>query len=181
MFDSIPLIPVYVIPFNAEVPEVTYTSSDESVVSIHFNEYNNKIEILTMKKGDATITATTKDGLSAKCLVHIIGYDEVKFPQSAEFSLKEKDITLKKGSYSRIIPEYGNPRMPGLSYIFDTSDESLVEINPAGYIYAKKTGTAYIGVKCSLSDRIRFCKVTVTGKDTDKNKNKDVKKIKTKI
>ena len=180
MFDSIPLIPVYVIPFNAEVPEVTYTSSDESVVSIHFNEYNNKIEILTMKKGDATITATTKDGLSAKCLVHIIGYDEVKFPQSAEFSLKEKDITLKKGSYSRIIPEYGNPRMPGLSYIFDTSDESLVEINPAGYIYAKKTGTAYIGVKCSLSDRIRFCKVTVTGKDTDKNKNKDVKKDKNK-
>ena len=137
--------------------------------------------MLTMKKGDATITATTKDGLSAKCLVHIIGYDEVKFPQNAEFSLKEKEITIKKGSYSRITPAYGNTRMPGLSYVFDTSDESVVEINAAGYIYAKKAGTAYIGVKCSLSDRIKFCKVTVTGKDTDKNKNKDVKKIKRKI
>ena len=31
-----------------------------------------------------------------------------------------------------------------------------------------------------MSDRIRFCKVTVTGKDTDKNKNKDVKKDKNK-
>lgn len=180
MFDSIPLLPVYVMPFNAEVQEVTYTSSDESVVSIYVNEYNKKIEILTMKKGDATITATTKDGLSAKCLVHIIGYDEVKFPQNAEFSLKDKEIAMKKGSYSRIIPEYGNNKVPGLSYTFDTSDESIIEINAAGYIYAKKAGTAYIGVKCSISDRIKFCKVTVTEKDTDKNTNKNVKKDKKK-
>lgn len=180
MFDSIPMLPVYVMPFNAEVPDVTYTSSDENVVSINVNKYTKKTQLMTLEKGDAVITATTKDGISAKCLLHIIGYDEVIYSPDKEFLLKDKEITIKKGTYYKIVPQYGNTKIPNLNYTFDTSDGSVAEVNAAGYVYAKNAGTAYIGVKCSLSDRIRFCKVTVTGKNKKKSTKKDAEKDKNK-
>ncbi|MCI9077705.1 MAG: leucine-rich repeat protein [Lachnospiraceae bacterium] len=179
-YDVFSAIPVYTMPFNAEVPEVTYTSSDTSIVDIAFNESSQDLpSFYTLKPGDVTITATTKDGLEASCLLHVIGYEDEVYTENPVFSLDYKEITVEQGSYARIKPKYSYDKIPYLSYTFNISDNNIAEINEAGYIYAKKAGTACIGVTCNGTEDIQFCIINVTGKDTGKgntsgNTNKDV-------
>ena len=171
-YDMFTAMPVYTKPFNAEVPEVVYTSSDTSIVNIVFNEYSKDApSFYTLKPGDVTITATTKDGLEAKCLVHIISYEDEVYPEEPGFSLDCKEITIEKGSYARINPKYSYNKIPYLSYKFDISDSGIAEVNEAGYIYAKKAGTACVGVTCNRAEDIQFCTITVTdNKDTNNTK-----------
>ena len=175
-YDTFSAIPVYTKPFNAEVPEVVYTSSDPGIVDITFNENNkNTPSFHTLKPGDVTITATTKDGLEATCLLHVTSYEDKVYPEGQSFSLDYKKITIEKGCYARIKPKYPY-NIPYLSYKFDISDNSIADINEAGYIYAKKAGTACIGVTCSKTEDIQFCTITVTGKGSNSNnvnKNND--------
>lgn len=162
-YDENPVPPLYTLPFDSEVPEVVYKSSDESIVNIIFNEMSKRFEMYTSEPGDATITAVTKDGLEASCLIHVISYDG-EIP-SGDFSLSHNEITIENGGYDRVCPKFSYNKIPYLDYIFDISDNSIAEVNGAGYIHAKKAGTAYIGVKCNRTDNIKFCKVTVTEKE----------------
>ncbi len=170
-YDTIPVLPVYTIPFDAELPDVTYRSSDESVVKIVVNGEDGNTEFATLKKGDATITATTPNGLKTSCVIHIIGYDD-DLNYVPELSLNKEKVTLKNGDYYRLLPKYSSDKMPYIDYIYVSSDESIVEVNEAGYIHAKKAGTAYIAVTSNRTQSIKFCKVIVKGKNTKKNKNK---------
>lgn len=181
--DIISFPTVYTIPFDAEVPGVVYKSSDEDVVKIYEESVVGRdledikiVGLATLKKGDATITATTEDGLEASCIIHVIDYkDDIIYQGEADFSLNKKEVTLKRGAYSRIVPKYNFEKTPYIDYTYVSSDESVVEVNEAGYIYAKKAGTAYIGVTSNRVGGIKFCKVTVKDKKAKKEKKTDKK------
>lgn len=168
--DVVPSMPVYTIPFNSEAQDVEYTSSNEDSVNVVKNEETGDFQLYTFNKGDATITATTKDGLNATCVVHVIGYeDNTSVDETPEFSLDKETIKLDKGSYARITPEYSVQKTVYLNFKFVASDQDIIEVNEAGYVYGKKAGTAYIGVTCSKTDNIKFCKVIVKGRKIKKN------------
>ncbi len=168
--DVVPSMPVYTIPFNSEAQDVEYTSSNEDSVNVVKNEETGDFQLYTFNKGDATITATTKDGLNATCVVHVIGYeDNTSVDETPEFSLDKETIKLYKGSYARITPEYSVQKTVYLNFKFVASDQDIIEVNEAGYVYGKKAGTAYIGVTCSKTDNIKFCKVIVKGRKIKKN------------
>ena len=152
---------VYSLPFDSEVPEVTYKTSDNSIASISESE-DGYILLNTLEQGDTTLTATTKDGLVATMLIHVISYFDDGL-QSIEpaFSLPE-EIILEEGSYGRISPKYIKEKTPYVDYVFGSSDTSIAETNVTGHVYAKKAGTAYIAVTCNRVDGIKFCKVIVT-------------------
>ncbi|MCI9077704.1 MAG: hypothetical protein HFH68_02105 [Lachnospiraceae bacterium] len=169
--DIIPSMPVYTIPFNSEVHDIVYTSSNEDSANIAKNEETGNYQLYTFNKGDATITASTKDGMEATCIIHVIDYgDDIRTDETPEFSLDKETITLDNGSYARIIPKYSAKNPVYLSFSFYSSDSGIVEVNEAGYVYGKKAGTAYIGVTCSRTNGIKFCKVIVKDNKTKKQK-----------
>lgn len=154
---------VYSLPFGSEVPEVTYKTSDTSVASISESE-DGYILLNTLDQGDTTLTATTKDGLVANMVIHVVGYfdfDDGLQNARPTFSLPE-EIVLEEGSYGRISPKYVKEKIPYVDYVFGSSDTSIAETNVTGYVYAKKAGIAYIAVTCNRVDGIKFCKVIVT-------------------
>lgn len=167
-------LPVYTVPFNAEMPDVDYKSSDETVIKLTEDADTEKKVFAALKKGDTTITATTKDGLKASCVVHVIGYDDDinAIVKTSGISLSKEKITLKPGAYSRITPESAFDKVPNMEYIYVSSDESIAEVNKAGYVYAKKAGTAYIAITSDKTNEIKFCKIIVKGKDKTGRKNK---------
>ncbi|MEZ3423911.1 MAG: CotH kinase family protein [Lachnospiraceae bacterium] len=153
---------VYTLPFNSEVPEVTYKISDSSIASISESE-DGDILLNALNQGDTTLTATTKDGLVASMVIHVVSYfdaDNELQNVKAAFSIPE-EIVLEEGSYGRISPKYVIEKTPYVDYVFGSSDTSVAETNITGYVYAKKAGTAYIAVTCNRVYDIKFCKVIV--------------------
>lgn len=169
--DFISSMPVYAMPFDAELPDVTYKSSDKRIVKISKDEAGQTTFSTTLIKGDAKITATAKNGLKASCIIHVIDYSDGLDVYKQEFALNKEKVTLKRGDYFRIVPKEAFAKTPYVDYSYTSSDESIVEVNAAGYICAKKAGTAYIAVVSSRTEKIKFCKVTVKNKK-DKSKKK---------
>ena len=68
--DSLELI---VEPEGAYTGEITYSCSNEDVVSL--TEYSDSVRLDYLSEGTATITATTDTGLTAQCEVAVIDYE----------------------------------------------------------------------------------------------------------
>jgi len=179
---------IYTIPFDAEIDKtgLEYETSDKKIADINFETYiggDGKIEktrvLMFSSPGDVTVTATTKDGLKASCLVHVIGTDgDPGGSIKTDFKLNKEEMSLKKGKYGHIIPKLLNTGVY-VNYTYASSDEDIAEVNGAGYVYAKKKGTVYIAVMCTSSDLMKLCKVTVKGKeDTTGNKKPGIQDLK---
>lgn len=155
-------LPVYSIPFGSVIEDVTYASSNENVASVSVN-YNGDVIISTSAVGDVTITATTADGLTATCVLHVIDYSEASGIK--DFDIGEAELTLNAGDYSRIVPKTVPEKCPYADFTYAVTDDNLAEVNEAGYIYAKKAGTVYVAVVCNNMETMKFCKVTIVDPD----------------
>lgn len=149
-----------VLPFEAYAGNLTWSSSDENIVTVP-----SPGNILTYSKaGDAVITATAPNGAKGSFTVHVLNsynYGEITSCEPAQ-----KEYTIKSGEYGRInmimSPEqaiyYGELK-------FISSDESIVKVNDCGYICGVHPGKAVI--TCNpVNDSMKTIKITVTAADT---------------
>ncbi len=156
------MLRVYALPFNAVVSDLTLESSDEKIATISMSEDGTPV-ILTHERGDVKITATDNaTGVKADCIIHVRDYDEMSRVES--FALDEKNVTITKGDYYRIKPVSIPDNYPYISYRYIVVDEKVAQVNEAGYVYAKKAGTTYVGVLSENTDLVKFVKVTVKDK-----------------
>ncbi len=147
---------VTVLPENATDRSVTWTSSDESVVTVDAGGV-----VTAMSVGTATVTATTNDGtgLSASCMVTVM-------PKRVEsISLDREELTMEDGTKEcltvTVLPDDATDR----SVTWTSSDESVATVDAEGVVTAVSIGTATVtattndGTGMSAS-----CMVTVTPK-----------------
>ena len=147
-------------PEDATNQTVRWAVSDESIVSI-----NDECELDLHKTGTVTITGTLYNGVSASYVLHV--YDQNVTPAKEPTAVKPdfSAITLKPGETEQITYSFepeGEPITDNYA-MFESSDESIAEVDEYGVVTAKKAGTAVITVSGPYSDDGRVtAQVTVT-------------------
>lgn len=114
--------------------EVAWASSNTSVATVNENGLVTALNI-----GDATITATTKDGtnLSASCAVSVV-------PEFAGgITLNQSSVVLHFGESSQLVATI-TPNNAPQDVVWTSSDPSVVSVDEDGFLYANSLGQATI-------------------------------------
>lgn len=165
-----------VIPFDATKQELTWSSSNENVVTVEDGLVN------IVGPGDAVVTATAPNGVKATCAVHIYPQDdEAPIGEEFDFELSDTNIKMKVGGYKELKVTY-SPE-DGIAYddcIFISADESIVSARETGVLYGEGAGKTVVVVLNPYTGDVQTCRVTVTApakkvKVGDKVTNKGLK------
>ena len=169
-----PLADVYylghtIMPAEANVGNVKYYSSDDSLVSVNGE---GLLQSSGDKTGDATITVETANGKKDSCLVHVV-YEEDLVEEIENFYASEPDVTLKKGEWKKLyfstIPERVTPRF----YEIINADPDIAHMDSNGVIETYEAGTAKIIVYEKQSDMYIVVNVTVVDDENKDDKQKE--------
>ncbi len=143
-------LPASIQPTNAKDKTVTWKSSSPNVVAV--NKTTGKIKGL--KTGKATLTVTTNDGnKKAKCTVYVVAK-----ATKVKSLVAQKPIGLTVGKTTQIKVKTTPAKATGIVPKFSSSKKTVVTIDKAGVITAKKLGTSVITIKAGGKTQ----KVTVT-------------------
>jgi|GEM_PF-2795065 len=121
----------YKIGKNEVVKRITYTSNDEKVATVAANG-----TITPKSVGVATITATTYNGLTDKCVVTV-----GKAPKSIK--LAKSAITVGTGEKVKFKVSVDSGAVCS-TYIWRMDDTSIATVNANGVVTGKKAGTTYL-------------------------------------
>ena len=133
--------------------EVAWASSNTSVAMVNENGLVTALNI-----GDATITATTKDGtnLSASCVVSVV-------PEFASsISLNQSSVVLHFGESSQLMATI-NPSDASQEVTWTSSDPSVVDVDDDGLLFANGLGSATVTAATTDGTNLTAtCSVVVT-------------------
>lgn len=133
--------------------EVAWASSNTSVATVNENGLVTALNI-----GDATITATTKDGtnLSASCAVSVV-------PEFAGgISLNQSSVVLHFGESSQLMATI-NPSDASQEVTWTSSDSSVVDVDDDGLLFANGLGSATVTAATTDGTNLTAtCSVVVT-------------------
>lgn len=145
-------------PFRADVGNLTFTSTDESVAKVS-SSVPPVIMIETGKEGTAIITCTTENGLS--CSTTVIS----EYVEAEDIFFIENEVTLEGKGKTKEIEFSQVPALSSSTGIVATSDNP--EVATADFSHFKftvtsgKPGTANVTVTLP-NGKSSTCKVTVT-------------------
>ncbi len=145
-------------PADAPNKEVTWTSSDSSVVSVE-----NGI-LVPKTVGTATITVKTTDGgHTATCEVKVIG----ETIAVSYIALNKETTKLKAGGATETLTASVYPENSSDKNVTWISSNTSVVTVENGVLTPKATGSATITVKTVDGDHTATCEVTVTDETTE--------------
>ena len=131
-------------PADADNPTVTWSSSDEKVVTV--DEYGN---VQAIGAGNAKITAVSNEPQNHKNPCSAICNVTVK-QGVTEISLSEQSMTLKAGKRARLQVSYLPTNAVNRKVVWESSDEAVVKVDKNGNITAVAEGSAVI--TCTSTD-----------------------------
>lgn len=158
---------VLVTPNDAEVTDVTWTSSNEKVVTVSRND-NNPVnaQIRGVSPGTATVTAKAgeSDALTAELLVTVSGV-VLSCPNNDTMSETGDSITIIKDQRDTLVANlFGDAK--GGTVTWECDKRAVADVTANGVVTAKSVGTATITATVKSSDGKRSftakCAVTVT-------------------
>ena len=144
----------HVMPSNATEQEIIYESSDASVV-----EVSKDGVIKVVADGNATVTATSKDGgyrASVKVTVAI----EPPKPEAITFEKYSCKLT-KRGQTFTIQPIIYPEDAENKECTFESDDKSIATVDKNGVVTAVGDGIAFITVRSKVGDAIEIFYVNV--------------------
>ena len=137
-------------PSDATNKKINWYSTNPGVAKV-----NKKGLVTAVKKGKATIKATTKDGMIQKTVKIIVEGDAVKSIKLNKKNLKiswDDEVQLK----ATLSPYYASNQ----KVIWKSSDESIAKVDYDGIVWAEDTGTCYIYAISHDGSKQAKCKVT---------------------
>ena len=135
------------------VGKASYKSSDESIITV-----NKDGKITAIKEGEATVTATVKDGeneFSATCEITV---NEIPL-NTITIDKKDFELNVSESEKLNVIFEPENTT-DDKTIEWSSSDESIVSVDSEGVVTAKAEGTAFITAKVGEKET----QVTITVK-----------------
>ncbi len=158
-------------PEHVDDASVAWTSSDDSIVEVEGKNGINCVGI-----GTATITGTTRSGVSASITVHVFA-SETEPATIAGIRFKEAALTLKPGDYGQNIPILTPVDVPtSVQLSFASENEAVATVDGNGVVKAIAPGTSKILVIDTISGK--EASYTVTVKDATKIKKANPLKVK---
>lgn len=136
-----------VYPMAASDREITWQSSDSSVLCI-----SNQGELKAVAPGRATITATTRNGVTQSAEIHV-------YAAVTELTCDLSSITLLEGE---TIKGMVTTEPQDAAVVWSSSDFDIAAVNADGTIYAVSPGEAYITAEADGLSRT----IMVTVQDT---------------
>jgi len=142
-----------ILPSDAKNKNVTWKSSDSSVVSVDKNG-----NIKGLKVGTATITVTTEDGsFTAKATIKVT---EVPKVSVSGVSLNKSNVSLYVGNSTKLVATVKPSDATNKGVTWKSSNTSVVSVDKNGNIKGLKAGTATITV--TTNDGKYTAKATIT-------------------
>ena len=146
-------ISAYVLPESATSRDVTWTSSNSSIVTV-----NASGMVTALARGTAIITAKTAvGGYTATCAVTVGD----KVPVTG-LSLDSSNLQMFKGEVATILATIEPYNASEKTISWTSSNKSVATVNPSGVITAVSTGETVITAVTKDGSFQRQCKVTVT-------------------
>lgn len=127
-------------PAAAEYDEITWTSSDPSVVSVANGQLSAR------KLGTATITASTEGVTSSPCTV------TVEATKVTAVTLNSYSLELTEGEHASLIATVAPSNATNKDVVWTSSNTSVATVSPNGVVIAKNTGSAV--VSCTSSSGV---------------------------
>jgi len=148
-------------PSNAANKNVTWTSSDSSLVVV---DSNGNVVAASNKDGEAIITVKTADGgYTASAKVKVIKLDTTI--KVTSIKVDKSTINLKYGESAKVTATVAPSKATNKNVIWTSSNASLVTVDSSGNIKAvgNKDGSATVTAKSVDGGYSASIKVTVTG------------------
>ncbi len=140
-----------VTPSNATDATVTWKSSNSKVAKVDSNGL-----VTAKKKGTATITATTSNGLTATCKIKV-----TKQVKVTSVKLNKKSKTLKVGKTYTLKAKVKPTDATIKDVTWKSSNKKVATVSSDGTVTAVKKGTATITVKTKDGKYKATCKIKV--------------------
>ena len=140
-----------ILPTEASGLPVTWTSSDENIVTVDETGL-----VTSIKPGNAVVTASCE---SVKATCKIV----VREVSVSSISLNYSNVILKKGEVIQLIAEVYPENANDKRVLWSSSDINVVTVEPDGKLTAVGVGEAYLVISCN--GIIKFCDVTVIDED----------------
>ena len=145
-----------VMPGDAFDTNVTFTSSNPDVAEAEDAEGG---ELKLKALGDATITATLKNGVTRSFELHVINYEDMKEYESTV--LDRDSVTLKEGEYTQVLTISSPMPCEPPEFIWVSTNEEVAAVNDHGVITGVGPGTTDLLVVNTMTREIMKVKVTV--------------------
>ena len=153
-------------PSNATNKQITWTSSNPSLVSV---DAYGTLTTKSNKTGEVTITATTEDG-GYKATAKVKVTEKKTVVKATGVKLSKTSVSLKYGETTKISATVSPLTATNKGVSWTSSDTSLVTVDSSGNIKAvgNKNGTATIVVKTAdgghtASATVKVSKIRVSG------------------
>lgn len=147
------------LPDGSFVEDVTWSSSDEKVVTINATSGWAQAQA----PGEARIFASTASGLQDSCVVIVKSK-----PQPEEVIVSEHLLEFAKGDYitltATVLPADLDDDLQEVSW--ESRNERVATVSARGYVVAVGAGTTYI-VAVAYNGVADSCKVVVSGRPTE--------------
>lgn len=150
-----------VLPAKATYKTVTWSSQNPAIATVDANGV-----VKAKKAGSTVITAKTKNGLTARCIVNVkVPAVKVYLDRSEDTVEQGKRITLK----ATISPLDSTDAV-----YWESADETVAVVSAKGVVTAKKAGTTKI---YAITDSGAYKTYTITVKASVKNKAIELKSL----
>ena len=143
---------VIVNPTELSNSKFTWTSSDESIVTVDSNG-----NIKGIKPGKAEITVTSSNGKKAVCTVNVV--EETVDVQKILLTINKKNINV--GSTTQIKAKIEPENATNRELVWTTSDKNIATVDENGVVKGKKSGTVTITAKTKDGKVVASTKITI--------------------
>lgn len=137
-------------PSNTSVKTVTWSSDNKSVATV-----SSKGVVTAVANGTAVITCTTKNGLTATCLV------TVKVIPVTSVTLTPQALQMQVGAVYNLSAKVYPTNATNRKVTWTSTNPNVATVSSSGKVTAKGKGSCQIVVTTSDGGKIGYCSVTV--------------------